>query len=83
MAILYVENFDDELYESLRKRAEQQESSIAAILTDLVRRHVPTEAELTARHAYLKRLSEIHAKPAPEGVDFKSTEEALREDRER
>jgi plasmid stability protein len=83
MATLYVDNFDDELYEALRKRAKERRSSIAAVLTELVQQHVPTETELAARRAYLKKLKKIHARPAPPNVKFLSTEEALREDRSR
>jgi plasmid stability protein len=83
MATLYVENFDDELYEALRKEAKKRRSSIAAEITAMVKHHFPTEAELAARHAYFKKLSRIHAKPAPKGVELKSTEEELREDRSR
>ena len=83
MATLYVENFDDELYEALRKEAKKRRSSIAAEITAMVKHHFPTEAELAARHAYFKRLKKIHEKPAPKGVDFKSTEDELREDRNR
>ena len=83
MATINIENFDDELYEALQKRAEAQQTSIAAILTELVKHHIPTEAELAARRAYFERLSKMHAKPVPEGVKFQSTEEMLREDRDR
>jgi plasmid stability protein len=83
MATLYVENFDDELYEALRREAKKRRTSIAAEITAMVKHHFPSEAELAARHAYFKKLSKIHAKRAPKGVDFKSTEEELREDRNR
>jgi plasmid stability protein len=83
MATLYVDNFADDLYEALRKKAKERRSSIAAVLTELVRQHVPTESELAARRAYLKRLKKIHARPVPPNVKFPSTEEMLREDRNR
>lgn len=83
MATLYVENFDDELYQALRKEAKKRRTSIAAEITAMVRHHFPSEAELAARHAYFKKLAKIHAKPAPRGVNFRSTEEELREDRSR
>lgn len=83
MATLYVENFSDELYEALRKLAKERRTSIAAEITALVKQHVPTESELAARRAYLKKLSKIHSKPAPTNLTFPSTEEALREDRNR
>jgi hypothetical protein len=83
MATLYVDNFADDLYDALRKKAKERRSSIAAVLTDLVRQHVPPESELAARRAYLKRLKKIHARPVPPGIKFPSTEEMLREDRDR
>jgi hypothetical protein len=83
MATLRIENFDDELYDSLRRRAEERKTSIAVVLAELVQYHIPTESELAARRAYLKELSKTYAKPAPESVAFRSTEETLREDRER
>ncbi len=83
MATLYVENFDDELYEALRKEAKKRRTSIAAEITAMVKHHFPTEAELAARHAYFKKLSKVYSKPAPKGVEIKSTEEELREDRSR
>jgi plasmid stability protein len=83
MATINIENFDDELYEALRKRAETRGTSFGAVLTELVKQHIPTESELAARHTYFERLSKIHAKPMPEGVKFKSTEDMLHEDRDR
>jgi len=83
MATLYVENFPDELYEALRKRAKERRSSIAAEVTALVKHNVPTESELKARRAFLKKLSKIHSKRVPENATFPSTEEMLREDRDR
>jgi plasmid stability protein len=41
MATLYVENFPDELYAALRKRAKERRSSIAAEITGLVSKMFP------------------------------------------
>lgn len=82
MAAINIENFDAES----TKRCESaliRKTSIAAVLTELVKQHIPTERELAARHAYFERPSKVHAKSTPEGVKFKSTEEALRENRNR
>jgi plasmid stability protein len=83
MATLYVENFPDELYEALRKRAKERRSSIAAEITALVKHNVPTESELKARRDFVKKLSKIHAAAVPAKATFPSTEEMLREDRNR
>ena len=82
MATLHIEDFDDELYEALRKAAEKNRTSIAAEITAMVKRNFPTEAELT-RHAYFKQLKKIHEKPVPADANFPSTEQMLREDRDR
>jgi hypothetical protein len=83
MTTLHIEDFPDDLYDALVKRANECCTSIAGILTELVRRHIPTEFELAARHTYFEKLSKIHAQPVPEGVDFRSKEAELREDRSR
>jgi plasmid stability protein len=82
MATLYVENFPDELYAALRKRAKERRSSIAAEITALVKQNVPTESELNARRDFLKKLSKIHKRPVPANSVFPSAE-ILREDRNR
>ena len=43
----------------------------------------PPESELPARRAYFNRLKEIHERPVPADAKFPSTEEMIREDRER
>jgi plasmid stability protein len=83
MATLYVENFPEDLYEALRKRAKERRTSIAAEVIALVKHNVPTESELKARREFLKKLSKIHSKPVPANAVFPSTEEMLREDRNR
>lgn len=83
MATLYVENVPDDLYAALRKRAKQNRSSIAGEIIALLKRHVPTAAELKKRREffeYVKRLQNV--KPPGPGP-FPSAEEMIREDRER
>jgi plasmid stability protein len=83
MATLYVENVPDDLYEALRKQARERRSSIAAEVVALLKQNVPTEKELKARREFLKKLSKIHSKPVLADAAFPSTEEMLREDRNR
>ena len=82
MATLYVENVPDDLYESLRKRARSNRRSISAETIFLLERALPTPAELRRRGAFYRRIQRIATRrgavrPGP------STEELLREDRER
>lgn len=83
MPTLYVENVPKDLYEALRAQARKNRSSIAAEVIALLRDRVPTAAELKRRREFYERLGELRAhKPSGSGP-FPSTEEMIREDRER
>ena len=83
MPTLYVENVPKDLYEALRARARKNRSSIAKEVIDLLKDSVPTALELKRRRQFLEDLAEIRAhKPLGPGP-FPSTEEMIREDRER
>lgn len=83
MPTLYVENVPGELYEALRARARASRKSIAAAVIELLQQNVPTAAELARRKQFLRLVTKIgrqqRARPGP----LPSTEEMLREDRER
>ncbi len=83
MATLYVENVPDEIYKALRKRAKANRSSIAAEVIALLKRQVPTDAELKKRREIYDRLAELRARPPLSPGPFPSAEEMIREDRER
>jgi plasmid stability protein len=83
MATLYVENVPDDVYKALRKRARQNGTSMAAEVIGLLKQFVPTEAELKRRREFYDRLAELRAKPPLTPGAFPSTEEMIREDRER
>ena len=83
MATLYVENVPEELYEALRKRARTQKRSIAAEVITLLEQNVPTARELRERRAWMRRLQKLRDEPSPLPGPFPSTEEMVREDRER
>jgi plasmid stability protein len=83
MPTLYVENVPDELYEALRARARASRKSIAAEVIELLQQNVPTAAELARRKQFLKLVTEISRQPPAGPGPFPSTEEMLREDRER
>ncbi len=83
MATLYVENVPDELYEALRKRAKQNRESIAAEVLALLAESIPTERELKARRELIRHLRQLRSQPSPSPVPFPSTEEMVREGRQR
>jgi len=83
MATLYVENIPDDLYKALRDRARAGRRSIAAEVLALLEENIPTEQELKARHNLLRKVTRMRAKRTYSGRKFPSTEEMLREDRER
>ena len=47
------------------------------------RASIPTKKELKARQTLLRKLKRMHSKTKPSSRRFPSTEEMLREDRER
>jgi plasmid stability protein len=83
MATLYVENVPDDLYKALKKRAKKSHKSMAAEVIELLKQFVPTEEELKQRREFYDRLAEIRAKPPLRPGPFPSSEEMIREDRER
>jgi antitoxin FitA len=84
MATLHVENFPNDLYEALRKRARIERRSISAEVITLLEQVVPTEAQLKKRRELFNRILKLHADHRSDGDQkFPSTEEMIREDRER
>ena len=83
MPTLYVENVPKDLYEALRARARKNRSSIAAEVIEMLKDTVPTTAELKRRRQFYDELREIQAHKPPGKGPFPSTEEMIREDRER
>ncbi len=83
MPTLYVENVPKDLYEALRERARKKRSSIAAEVIALLKDTVPTAADLKRRKRLYDDLADIRSHlPLGKGP-FPSTEETIREDRER
>jgi plasmid stability protein len=83
MATLYVENVPDDIYKALRKQAKAGKTSIAAQVIALLKRHVPTEAELRRRREFYDRMAELRARPSLTPGPFPPVEDMIREDRER
>jgi len=83
MATLYVENVPDDLYRALRARAKQNRKSIAAEVLSLLEQNIPTAAELKRRQKLAKQLSLIRSASSLSPGPFASSEQMVREDRER
>jgi plasmid stability protein len=83
MATLYVENIPDDVYEALRAQARKNRKSIAAEVLSLLQEAVPTDAELKRRERFLKQVERLRASKPPSPGPFPSTEQMLREDRQR
>ena len=83
MATLYVENFPDDLYQALRKRAKKNHTSIAAEVISLLKEDVPTTAELRRREGFFKFAEQMGTKKPVGPGPFPSAEEMVREDRDR
>jgi plasmid stability protein len=83
MPTLYVENVPKQLYQALRARARKNRSSIAAEVIALLKDNVPTAAELKRRKRAFEDLMRVQASTPPGPGPFPSTEEMIREDRER
>jgi plasmid stability protein len=83
MATLYVENVPDDLYKALRSRAKARRRSIAAEVLALLEENVPTTQELKKREGLMRRLIRIRSQQPAGKQAFPSTEEMIREDRER
>jgi plasmid stability protein len=83
MPTLYVENVPEELHEALRTRARASRKSITAEVIELLQQNVPTAAELARRKQFLKLVTKINRQQPAGPGPFPSTEEMLREDRER
>ncbi len=83
MPTLYVENVPKPLYEALRRQAKAQGKSMAAEVIEILKQQVPTAAARARQSAALERLLEIGRQPPPGPGPFPTTEEMLREDRNR
>jgi plasmid stability protein len=83
MATLYVENVPEPIYKALRERARKNRKSIAAEVIELLEQNIPTAEELKARREFYDRMKELSSREPLSPGPFPSTEEMIREDRER
>ena len=83
MPTLYVENIPEDLYQALRDRARRHRKSIAAVVLALLEENVPTEDELKRRRELLELAERLRSQRPVQSGPVPSTDEMLREDRER
>jgi plasmid stability protein len=83
MATLYVENVPDDLYEALRSQAKARQRSIAAEVLTLLQENIPTAQELEARQGLFRKIIQLRETEMNSGRVYPSSEEMIREDRER
>ena len=68
---------------TLRKQARRHRKSIVAEVVSLLEQNVPTARELRLRREAVRCLQRLRSRRSPSAGSFPSTEEMLREDRER
>jgi plasmid stability protein len=83
MATLYVQNVPADLYEALRRQAQQNRKSIAAEVVSLLELNVPTPEELKFRREFFRQARRLQSRQGAAAGSFPSTEEMQREDRSR
>ena len=81
MPTLYVEDIPDDLYQALRKRARSQGRSVAAEVRALLAENIPTERELRKRRDFMTRLDSLRSTVQRFEGSFPTTEEMIRDDR--
>jgi len=83
MPTLYVENVPQDSYDSLRERARKNHRSIAAEILAILEENIPSGKELKRRRDIYRRLQRLRSEASPAPGPFPSTEQMIREDRER
>jgi plasmid stability protein len=83
MATLYVENVPSELYKALRKRARNEQRSMAAEVIRLLEANFPTEKELRRRRNAFKKIDHLKFTKSENAAPLPSSLEMIREDRDR
>jgi plasmid stability protein len=83
MPTLYVENVPKDLYEALRAQAKARKMSISAEVIELLKQHVPTKKQLAAREEFWRLAMRLRREGPLTPGPFPTTEEMLREDRDR
>jgi plasmid stability protein len=81
MAILHIRNIPKDLHAAIRREAKKNLRTMSAEVLLVLKHHFPTTKELRKRRELFKKLQKIHARKVVGNAP--STEEMLREDRER
>lgn len=82
MPTLYIENFPEDLYDAIRKRARDERRSIAAEVIEILEKFVPTEKELARRREFVENLARLRETMRPLSGDGPTSTEMIREDRD-
>ena len=82
MPTLYVESVPVEIYQALRARARSNRRSISAETISILEQMVPSRSELRRRAAFCEKVEQIRGMSRRVAAG-PSTEELLREDRNR
>ena len=83
MAMLYVENVPEDLYDALKAHARAHGKSISAAMLGLLAENIPTAAELARRKELVSLARKLRSERPTVSGPFQTTEEMQREDRER
>ena len=83
MPSLYIENVPEDLYESLKRRAQGHGRSITAEALTLLRENLPTPSELPRRRKFVQQARKFRMQKTAGRGPFDSSEELQRKDRER
>jgi hypothetical protein len=78
-----VQKVPDDLYEALRRQAQQNRRSIASEVVSLLEVNVVTEQELKSRREFVRRVGRLQSGKGAAAGPFPSSEEMQREDRQR
>jgi hypothetical protein len=81
MPLLQVRDVPERIYRLLAAQAERERRSLAQQAVAVLARGLEVETDAKARRRAI--LESLRAKPIAPGVNFRSAEEGLREDRER
>jgi plasmid stability protein len=83
VATLYAKNVPDDVYGALRNRAKSNHRSVSAEVRALWEQVIPTEKELRRRRKAFMKLNRLRFAAARSDGTFPTSEEMIREDRDR
>ena len=83
MSTVYVRNVPDDIYEAIRARARKNRTSITAEVLTVLKQSFPSARELRKRRRIFRQLEKARASAPLRSGPFPSTEQWLRDDRDR